>query len=103
VRRTRLLTFLSRFTGTTLQDSSYALPALIRPLRPLWITPTSTSFPHISPDAPFLPVICVSASRAAAEAEGDIDRMEVGLGRRAGGFSYVQGSGDDHELWGQVG
>ncbi|KAH9975564.1 initiator tRNA phosphoribosyl transferase [Lactifluus volemus] len=87
--------------AASLADSSYALPALIRPLRPLWITPTSASFPHISPDAPFLPVICVSASRAAAEAEGDIDRMEVGLGRRAGGFSYVQGSGDDHELWGQ--
>jgi tRNA A64-2'-O-ribosylphosphate transferase len=66
----------------------------------------SASFPRISPDAPFWPIICVSASRAATapEAEeGDIGRMEVGLGRRAGGFSYVQGSGDDHELWGQVG
>jgi tRNA A64-2'-O-ribosylphosphate transferase len=68
----------------------------------------SASFPRISPDAPFLPVICVSASRAAAAVateaeEGDIGRMKVGLGRRAGGFSYVQGSGDDHELWGQVG
>ncbi|KAI0250087.1 initiator tRNA phosphoribosyl transferase-domain-containing protein [Lactifluus subvellereus] len=82
-----------------LADSSYALPALVRLLRPLWITPASSRFPHISPDAPFLPVICVSASRA-AEDQGGSD-VTVGRGRRAGGFSYVQGSGDDHELWGQ--
>lgn len=27
---------------------------------------------------------------------------DTGTGRRAGGFAYVQGSGDDHELWGMV-
>ena len=74
------------------QDSSYTLPRLAKPLRPLWITPASTRFPHIAPDAPFLPVMCVSASRA----------LDAGTEGRAGGFSYVQGSGDDHELWGQV-
>jgi tRNA A64-2'-O-ribosylphosphate transferase len=74
------------------QDSSYALPELARPLRPLWITPASARFPYVAPDAPFLPVICVSASRA----------IDAGTERRMGGFSYVQGSGDDHELWGQV-
>jgi tRNA A64-2'-O-ribosylphosphate transferase len=74
------------------QDSSYALPELARPLRPLWITPASARFPYIAPDASFLPVICVSASRA----------VDDGTERRMEGFSYVQGSGDDHELWGQV-
>jgi tRNA A64-2'-O-ribosylphosphate transferase len=75
------------------QDSSYALPELAKPLRPLWITPASARFPYIAPDASFLPVICVSASHA----------VDVGTERRIEGFSYVQGSGDDHESWGQVG
>jgi tRNA A64-2'-O-ribosylphosphate transferase len=74
------------------QDSSYAIPELTRPLRPLWITPASACFPHVAPDASFFPIICVSASRA----------VDEGIERRTGGFSYVQGSGDDHELWGQV-
>lgn len=74
--------------------------ALDRPLRPLWVTPASGRFPHVAPDAAFLPVICVSASRAVDAVDGDVGL--AGLGRRAGGFSYVQGSGDDHELWGQV-
>lgn len=78
---------------THIQDSSYALPELARPLRPLWITPASARFPYVAPDASsFLPVICVSASRA----------VDAGTERRMGGFSYVQGSGDDHELWGKV-
>ena len=75
------------------QDSSYVLPELARPLRPLWITPASARFPYVAQDgSSFLPVICVSASRA----------VDAGTERRMGGFSYVQGSGDDHELWGQV-
>lgn len=80
------------------------LPTLDRPLRPLWVTPASGRFPHIAPDATFLPVICVSASCAidAVDGRGSGDVGFAGLGRRAGGFSYVQGSGDDHELWGQV-
>ncbi|KAI0300438.1 tRNA A64-2'-O-ribosylphosphate transferase [Multifurca ochricompacta] len=82
-----------------LANSSYALPALKRSLRPLWITPGTTRFPHIAPDAGFLPVICVSASRAIGVT--DEDDLGVGLGRRVDGFSYVQGSGDDHELWSQ--
>ncbi|KAI9465168.1 initiator tRNA phosphoribosyl transferase [Lactarius psammicola] len=87
-----------------LADSSYALPTLDRPLRPLWVTPVSGRFPHVAPDATFLPVICVSASRAigaAVDERGSGDVGLAGLGRRAGGFSYVQGSGDDHELWAQ--
>ncbi len=54
--------------------------------------PASTRFPYIAPDASFLPVICMSASRA----------VDTGTERRMEGFSYVQGSGDDHELWGRV-
>ncbi|KAI0279088.1 initiator tRNA phosphoribosyl transferase [Russula aff. rugulosa BPL654] len=77
--------------AAALADSSYALPELAKPLRPLWVTPASARFPYIAPDASFLPVICVSASRA----------VDAGTERRMEGFSYVQGSGDDHELWGQ--
>ncbi|KAI0262236.1 tRNA A64-2'-O-ribosylphosphate transferase [Gloeopeniophorella convolvens] len=83
--------------AANLAGSSYTLPELSRPLRPLWITPASAQFPQVPPDAPFLPIICVSASRV-VDAEGGVDTSP---GRRAGGFAYVQGSGDDHELWGQ--
>ncbi|KAF7793494.1 hypothetical protein EIP86_004606 [Pleurotus ostreatoroseus] len=76
----------------SLLDSSYILPNLERPLRPLWITPATSAFPHIPPpeERTFFPVVCVSASK----------QLEEGLERRSHGFSYVQGSGDDHELWG---
>ena len=40
----------------------------------------------------FLPIVCVSASK----------HIEEGVERRSAGFAYVQGSGDDHELWGEV-
>ncbi|KAG7091219.1 hypothetical protein E1B28_010270 [Marasmius oreades] len=73
-----------------LVESSYTLPELSKPVRPIWITPASSSFPQLN-GVDFLPVICVSASRY----------IEEGLDRRTGGFVYVQGSGDDHELWGK--
>ncbi|CAA7265580.1 unnamed protein product [Cyclocybe aegerita] len=77
-----------------LAASSFELPVLPGPLRPLWITPASSAFPRF-PDVragqrEFLPVVCVSASR----------QVDQGVERRTSGFSYVQGSGDDHELWG---
>ncbi|KAF8648494.1 hypothetical protein AX16_006204 [Volvariella volvacea WC 439] len=74
-----------------LQQSSFSLPNMNFPLRPLWITPATSVFPfrdsvlHLE----FHPIICVSASQQVSE----------GLERR-NGFTYVQGSGDDHELWG---
>ncbi|KAI0091657.1 tRNA A64-2'-O-ribosylphosphate transferase [Irpex rosettiformis] len=76
-----------------LLHSTYSLPTLERPLRPLWITPASESWPRVfeAEKRTFHPVICVSASR----------QVEDGLERRTNGFAYVQGSGDDHELWGQ--
>ncbi|KAI8978289.1 initiator tRNA phosphoribosyl transferase [Trametes punicea] len=75
-----------------LANSAYSIPPLPLPLRPLWITPSTTVFPRLPDrdDLACLPVICVSASR----------QVEEGLERRSHGFSYVQGSGDDHELWG---
>ncbi|KAI0048791.1 initiator tRNA phosphoribosyl transferase [Auriscalpium vulgare] len=72
-----------------LASSSYDLPNLPYPLRPFWITPDTTSFPAIQ-QRTYIPIICVSASK----------QVHDGVERREGGFAYVQGSGDDHELWG---
>ncbi|KAJ6631454.1 initiator tRNA phosphoribosyl transferase [Mycena sp. CBHHK59/15] len=71
-----------------LANSSYTLPDLRCPLRPVWITPATSRFPVF--DRAFIPMICLSASKQAQD----------GVERRSGGFTYVQGSGDDHELWG---
>ncbi|KAI7848124.1 tRNA A64-2'-O-ribosylphosphate transferase [Circinella umbellata] len=65
---------------------------VIKPLRPLWFTPQSSFFINDPPDysdAPFWPVICLSASQA----------VESGCQARPGGYLYVQGSGDDQEAW----
>ncbi|KAL1691818.1 initiator tRNA phosphoribosyl transferase [Schizophyllum commune] len=78
--------------ATDLAASSFSLPDLPLPMRPVWITPASSTFPSLDAlqsDAP--PIICVSASR----------QVENGVERRGDGFAYVQGSGDDHELWGK--
>lgn len=74
------------------QESSYDLPKLPRPIRPMWITPATSTLPYVdlSPECPFYTVFCLSASKQVGE----------GVERRTSGFSYVQGSGDDHELWG---
>ena len=60
----------------------------------MWITPATRTFPTLSPpeQREFTPVICVSASK----------QIEEGIERRTNGYAYVQGSGDDHELWGMV-
>ncbi|KAJ7650563.1 initiator tRNA phosphoribosyl transferase [Roridomyces roridus] len=76
--------------ASALANSSYDLPNLPFPLRPIWITPTSSSFPSLAKDRTFLPIICLSASK----------QVQDGVERRSGGYAYVQGSGDDHELWG---
>ncbi|KAF9448279.1 initiator tRNA phosphoribosyl transferase [Macrolepiota fuliginosa MF-IS2] len=80
--------------ANALADSSFDLPLdLPAPLRPLWITPSTTTFPvlNINSESPsFLPIVCLSASK----------RVEAGTERRVAGYAYVQGSGDDHELWG---
>jgi len=74
------------------QNSSFELPNLSLPLRPIWMTPATTTFPSIPDMRTFLPVICLSASK----------QVQAGTERRSVGFSYVQGSGDDHELWSMV-
>ncbi|KAG0708686.1 tRNA A64-2'-O-ribosylphosphate transferase [Suillus ampliporus] len=72
--------------------SFYVLPKLKYPLRPIWITPSTTVFPKF-PDSDaerrFYPIICISASKQVLD----------GVERRVTGFAYIQGSGDDHELW----
>ncbi|KAG2175394.1 hypothetical protein INT43_001041 [Umbelopsis isabellina] len=62
---------------------------LKKPLRPIWITPQSifVESPNYS-EAPFFPVICLSASQV----------VEGGSQARHG-YMYVQGSGDDEEAW----
>lgn len=64
------------------------MPRLAKPLRPLWITPSSSTLPNLTNDLDFFPIICLSASR----------QVEDGL-ERGNGYCYVQGSGDDHESW----
>ncbi|KAG1794434.1 tRNA A64-2'-O-ribosylphosphate transferase [Suillus plorans] len=75
-----------------LATSFYVLPKLQYPLRPIWITPSTTIFPKF-PDTDaerrFYPIICISASKQVLD----------GIERRITGFAYIQGSGDDHELW----
>jgi hypothetical protein len=61
----------------------------------MWITPSSSAFAKLPPptsEEGFFPIICVSASK----------QVHDGVERRSGGFSYIQGSADDHELWGMV-
>ncbi|KAI0028827.1 tRNA A64-2'-O-ribosylphosphate transferase [Vararia minispora EC-137] len=73
-----------------LANSSYVLPELPHPLHPFWITPASSTYPSLSQNAAFIPIVCVSASK----------QVHDGIERRSLGFAYIQGSGDDHELWG---
>ncbi|KAJ7725650.1 initiator tRNA phosphoribosyl transferase [Mycena maculata] len=74
--------------AVALANSSYDLPNLRLPLRPMWITPASSSFPVHT--RTFVPILCLSASK----------QVQDGVERRSSGFTYIQGSGDDHELWG---
>ncbi|KAI9090966.1 tRNA A64-2'-O-ribosylphosphate transferase [Phlyctochytrium arcticum] len=57
------------------------------PLRPLWITPSSSLQSSLDMPGVF-PVVLVSASRAVPD----------GVEYQAG-WTYVQGSGDDEEMW----
>ncbi|KAG9008895.1 hypothetical protein FRB93_005945 [Tulasnella sp. JGI-2019a] len=81
-----------RLEGWTskLSDSTFEIPRLLKPLRPIWISPATPALPQLKDDLDFYPVICLSAS----------EHVENGIERR-NGYSYVQGSGDDHESWSQ--
>ncbi|KAI7869092.1 initiator tRNA phosphoribosyl transferase [Mucor mucedo] len=73
-------------------DMEVVSNGLVKPLRPIWFTPQSYDAVVESPpdfdDAPFCPVVCLSASEA----------VETGCQSRPG-YLYVQGSGDDQEAW----
>jgi tRNA A64-2'-O-ribosylphosphate transferase len=97
VVRSQPLCFFHLGLTRVLQGSSFVLPLdLAAPLRPFWITPATATFPVLqtisSSSPPFLPVVCVSASK----------HVDYGMERRVAGYVHVQGSGDDHELWGMV-
>ncbi|KAG0263492.1 hypothetical protein DFQ27_001744 [Actinomortierella ambigua] len=79
---------LIRFT-----DLKPLVQRLSKPLRPLWLTPQSVLFADNLPDystVDFLPVICLSASAIGQDGFEERD-----------GYLYVQGSGDDEEMWGK--
>ena len=84
--------YQSLYSGLRMhQESSFVFDTLRRPLRPIWITPAS-HIPTLTNPA-YYPVVCVCASRM----------VEHGLERRmATFFTYVQGAGDDHEMWCRV-
>lgn len=60
-------------------------------MRPIWVDQSTTVLPTFSVSQGFIPLICLSASK----------QIKDGFERRKHGFTYVQGSGDDHELWGR--
>ncbi|KAF9129258.1 hypothetical protein BGW39_004310 [Mortierella sp. 14UC] len=77
---------LMRFT-----DMTPLTTKLVKPIRPIWLTPQSFLLRHDLPDysqVAFLPLICLSASRVVQDGMEELD-----------GYLYVQGSGDDEEMW----
>ncbi|KAF9108648.1 hypothetical protein BGX29_009303 [Mortierella sp. GBA35] len=77
---------LMRFT-----DMTPLTTKLLKPIRPIWLTPQSFLLKDDLPDysqVAFLPVICLSASRVVQDGMEERD-----------GYLYVQGSGDDEEMW----
>ncbi|ORY26301.1 initiator tRNA phosphoribosyl transferase-domain-containing protein [Naematelia encephala] len=76
-----------------LKASSLPLPKLAKPLRPFFIHPATSRPPEIPEDPPYIPIICLSASR-----QGDVPSA-TRVGTRTVGFEYVSGAGDDDELW----
>ncbi|KAI8922278.1 tRNA A64-2'-O-ribosylphosphate transferase [Powellomyces hirtus] len=87
----RVLSFAHKLLTSSV-DMDKVSRILLKPLRPIWISPASTldgSFDWASgDDLPFYPVVLLSASMAVPD----------GLDRREG-YTYVQGSADDHEMW----
>ncbi|RXK39878.1 hypothetical protein M231_02812 [Tremella mesenterica] len=80
-----------------LLDSSLIIPQLKRPLRPFFLHPATSSPPQIPDDPEWTSIICLSASRWVG-GEDDIP-ASTKVGKRTKGFEYVQGAGDDDELW----
>ncbi|KAJ4379070.1 tRNA A64-2'-O-ribosylphosphate transferase [Didymella sp. IMI 355093] len=82
----RINGFVQQFLDICKPDIPALRAKLRKPLRPLWVTQTST-VPHTAPEFPeFHPVILCTASRRVRGAEAS-----------EGG--YIQGAADDHEAW----
>ncbi|KAG9307815.1 hypothetical protein G9A89_023380 [Geosiphon pyriformis] len=85
----KLLACSSRFnSGINIAELS---SKLLKPLRPIWVTPDSKIYANGPPDytqLSFFPVICLNASQM----------VEPGMGHRQG-YTYIQGAADDHEMW----
>ncbi|KAJ3184084.1 hypothetical protein HDU85_001935 [Gaertneriomyces sp. JEL0708] len=89
----KIPTFVEKLLGSRVNLASLT-SIMEKPLRPIWMTPATTLRNAFEwgdrMDLPFYPVILLNASEVVPD----------GLDRRAG-FTYVQGSADDHELWGE--
>ncbi|KAI9209581.1 tRNA A64-2'-O-ribosylphosphate transferase [Polychytrium aggregatum] len=95
----RIPMFVERLMSSSV-NMALASALLAKPLRPIWIT-HQTDLLHLksiwsdynsrSDDSfPYLPIFLVTASQAVPDGQGDRE-----------GYTYVQGSADDHEMWGQ--
>jgi tRNA A64-2'-O-ribosylphosphate transferase len=76
------------------------IPKLDRPLRPIFIHPGTTCPPTVplprkTSKPEYIPIICLSASTFIPHGGPETVRDSYGA------FEYVQGSGDDDELWGK--
>jgi tRNA A64-2'-O-ribosylphosphate transferase len=60
----------------------------IKPLRPFWIYPGCKKLPIFTGEESFHPLIMISSSEQTQDGENKMH-----------GYTYVQGAGDDHELW----
>lgn len=81
--------------ANALLESDLDVPHLDKPLRPIFVTPTSlTTLPDLS-QGDFHPVVCLSVSR---QTKGGMAYAQSSTvpGRT---FVYMQGAGDDHENW----
>ncbi|OCF60948.1 hypothetical protein L486_00592 [Kwoniella mangroviensis CBS 10435] len=84
----------------TLEKSSLPLPNLIKPLRPFFVHPSTSTPPTIPLNPPYTPIICLSASRWVNNPDDQIPSVtRLGDTNRTVGFDYVPGAGDDDELW----
>ena len=75
---------------------------LAKPLRPLWVCQTTYIFTNaVAPtDAlDFAPVVLVSASRPVPLSTSAAGDSAIIPARRAAGYVYVPGAGDDDESW----
>ncbi|KAK3827237.1 MAG: tRNA A64-2'-O-ribosylphosphate transferase, partial [Linnemannia elongata] len=83
--------FAEKLMASEFTDMTPLTTKLLKPIRPIWLTPQSFLLRHDLPDysqCAFLPVICLSASRVVQDGMEERD-----------GYLYVQGSGDDEEMW----